>query len=470
MPPATVERIAHYRILHRVGRGGMGVVYKAVDERDGRTVALKVIRETETSRTEDAPHLAEARVRFTREAEILKSLLHVNIVSFFEIGEDDGTPYLAMEFLDGVSIGAYAGRPYQESLPLLIQAAHGLEVLASRGIVHRDLSPDNVFVVDSGGEKIVKLLDFGIAKMFESRPAQSLTATGFFLGKVAYGSPEQLGYMGPGADVDWLSDVYSLGVIFFEVLSGHRPFEGKAPVEYIAAHLNHAPPPVAAPAGMPALPMDLVRLIGRMLEKKRENRPQTYREIVDGLVSALRSGGTVKLSGVTALAESERVTETQATSLVAGGQTPGAMGREERRRLVLTAAALLVLAGATVWLGYRAFGPPGESKQGEFPDTREGSEIKPDGSVSGTLQVLATPYASIVSITEEDSRRPLALPSGATTPMLLAPIPAGRYRVVLKCAAAGGKQVERVVAVRAGRPALVAESFLSPQELVKSLE
>ncbi len=269
----------------------MGIVYRAVDERDGKTVALKVIRETEVGGDESAPHVAEARVRFTREAEILQALLHANVVTFYEIGEEDGTPYLAMEYLEGKPIGSYAGHPFPETLPLLIQAANGMEYLASRGIVHRDLSPDNVFVVESGGEKTVKLLDFGIAKLFESAASESLTATGFFLGKVAYGSPEQLGSLGQGAALDWRSDVYSLGVIFYQVLAGRRPFEGRAPVEYIAAHLNHLPPPVAAPPGSPALPMELVRLIGQMLEKRREDRPQTYRDITERLVSVLRSAG-----------------------------------------------------------------------------------------------------------------------------------------------------------------------------------
>ncbi len=208
----------------------MGIVYRAVDERDGKTVALKVIRETEVAGDESAPHVAEARVRFTREAEILQALLHANVVTFYEIGEEDGTPYLAMEYLEGKPIGSYAGHPFPETLPLLIQAANGMEYLASRGIVHRDLSPDNVFVVENGGEKTVKLLDFGIAKLFESTSSESLTATGFFLGKVAYGSPEQLGSLGQGVPLDWRSDVYSLGVIFYQVLAGRRPFEGRAPV------------------------------------------------------------------------------------------------------------------------------------------------------------------------------------------------------------------------------------------------
>lgn len=220
----AVERIAHYRILKRIGRGGMGIVYQAEDERDGRLVALKVIREAEAPGDESAVHQHEARVRFDREAAILKSLLHVNVVTFYEIGEEDGTPWLAMEYLDGAPLTSYAGKPWTETLPLLVQAAHGMEYLASRGIVHRDLSPDNILVIERGGDLIVKLLDFGIAKLFEHATGlESLTATGFFLGKVAYGSPEQLGALGHGATLDWRSDIYSLGVIFYQVLAGQRP-------------------------------------------------------------------------------------------------------------------------------------------------------------------------------------------------------------------------------------------------------
>lgn len=476
MTAGSVERIAHYRILRRVGRGGMGIVYLAEDERDGRSVALKVIREVETGGPEGAPHVVEARRRFDREAEILRSLLHVNVVSFFEIGEEDGTPYLAMEYLDGVPITQLSGRPYTETLPLLIQAAHGMEYLASRGIVHRDLSPDNVFVVESGGERLVKLLDFGVAKLFEAPTGlESLTATGFFLGKVAYGSPEQLGLLGHGAALDWRSDVYSLGLVFYQVLSGRRPFEGKVPVEYIAAHLNVPAPPAAAPPGLPALPMDLVRLVSQMLEKRREDRPQSYREIVDRLVGVLRAAGTEPAAPAGPGRETPTggvEPPTGPTALVAASSS----SRKRGRRAILTAggpgvlrsvAAVGALAALVLVLAWLGRGPAGPAVPAASPAPPPAAAAP--SAAGGPLRILSTPWATVRSITSEADGGRLPLPDGASTPLLIDPVPAGSYRVVLSCPALGGREVERQVTVAARDGGALAEAFLPPDRLAEML-
>jgi len=443
----------------------MGIVYRAVDERDGRTVALKVIRETEVAGDESAPHVAEARVRFTREAEILQGLLHANIVTFYEIGEEDGTPFLAMEYLEGKPIGAFAGRPFTETLPLLIQAANGMEYLASRGIVHRDLSPDNVFVVEAGGERNVKLLDFGIAKLFESATTESLTATGFFLGKVAYGSPEQLGSLGQGVPLDWRSDVYSLGVIFYQVLAGRRPFEGRAPVEYIAAHLNLAPPPVAAPPGSPALPMELVRLIGQMLEKRREDRPQSYREITDRLVSVLRStgapGSTARVEAGTGDAPGSTPPPrgtTAPTQLVAGKGPVNAFATRRIAGVVLAAAALL---GLLLW-GALTRNPGG------VPAPRTVEAAPRPVPRTAEVRITSVPWAVVVSVVDVKNGTAQPLPSPAETPLVLA-VPPGRYRVTVAEPAPGTSRAEQEVSTAAGAPALVALTLRPVEELVETL-
>jgi serine/threonine protein kinase len=472
----TVERIAHYRILRRIGRGGMGIVYQAVDERDGRPVALKVIREAEAmGSSEAAAHVEEARIRFDREAGILKSLLHVNVVSFYEIGEEDGTPYLAMEYLDGVALTTFAGRPYPETLPLLVQAAHGMDYLASRGIIHRDLSPDNILVIERGGERIVKLLDFGIAKLFEKTTGlESLTATGFFLGKVAYGSPEQLGALPPNGELDWRSDVYSLGVIFYQVLAGRRPFEAKAPVEYIAAHLNTAAPPVGAPPGVPPLPMELVRLIGQMLAKRREGRPKSYREIVDRLVAVLRE--PVPPHGADAPERSAGGPPsgpTAQTTLLGSLSPTPPQGLRSRLPLVAGTAifTLFALAGVAVWVSRHSWSGTDALPPAEQPAASVRARATPGPPVPpGRLQILATPYARVVSITEAGSERSVPLPANATTPFVTDDVAPGRYRVVLVCAALQGRMVEREVTVSPGATALLTEPFLSTAALAATLK
>jgi hypothetical protein len=452
----------------------MGIVYRAVDERDGRLVALKVIRESETSGDEDAAHALEARVRFDREAGILRSLLHVNVVAFYEIGEEDRTPYLAMELLEGVPLTTFAGRAWTETVPLLVQAAHGLEYLSSRGIVHRDLSPDNILVIERGDERIVKLLDFGVAKMFErgAEPA-GLTATGFFLGKVSYGSPEQFGALGPRAELDWRSDVYSLGVIFYEVLSGARPFEGKVPVEYIAGHLNLIPAPVAAPDGAPPLPMELVRLVAQMLEKRREDRPRSWREIVDRLVAVLRdSGADVRTPPAPRPVPLEPFEPTVATSLVSpspGDRPALRLGLRRGGLLVLVAAGALV-AVSLVWIvrsAVRAGTPdPANAARMAGPSQAVPADAR-TAAVPGRLQVFATPWARIVSITDIARDKPLPLPEGAVTPFLAATVPPGTYRVVLSCPQLSELRLERLVKVTAGETVPLAVSFLPPGKLVE---
>lgn len=501
MTGAAVERIAQYKVLKRVGRGGMGIVYRAVDERDGRVVALKVIRGTEAAADESAPHVDEARMRFAREAEILRGLLHVNVVSFYEIGEEDGTPYLAMEFLEGVPLTHFAGRPYGETLPLLIQASHGMEYLASRGIVHRDLSPDNVFVIERGGERIVKLLDFGVAKLFEAATGlESLTATGFFLGKVAYGSPEQLGSLGHGAPVDWRSDVYSLGVIFYQVLAGRKPFEGKAPVEYIAAHLHTPAPPVAAPSGMPALPMELVRLIGQMLEKRREDRPKSYREIVDRLVAVLREAPAAAFLATARAAASPPTASdrpTGPTGLVlgsSGSRSRSLMTRLVRVPLARTAAGIVLLAallGLAVATWIRRPPAPAvprtvarrlpavaastreESSRASSPALHNASATPPavveKTAATGGIRILATPYARVVSVSNVSTGKGVPLSDGATTPYVLTGLAPGTYRVLLSCPGLDERTLEEVVQVSPGASALLARSFLPPSALVETL-
>jgi serine/threonine protein kinase len=275
------ESIGSYKIISRLGEGGMGTVYRAVHKDDpGTEVALKVIL---AGLTQDE----DAEKRFLREAKILKELRHPNIVNLLDVGTAGDRQFYSMELLDGVPLSAYRGKPFPDTVPLLHQVLCGMDYLAGKSIVHRDLSPSNILV--SRGEKgpVCKVLDFGIAKNLEGEGTlDSFTKTGLVMGKPAYWSPEQLGGLAPDEKIDWRSDVYALGVIFYLILSGHLPITADTPFSFATKHLTERPDPVVAPPGNPPIPAELVQMLERMLEKKREHRPQSYTEMCDVLVRA----------------------------------------------------------------------------------------------------------------------------------------------------------------------------------------
>jgi TolB-like protein/Tfp pilus assembly protein PilF/predicted Ser/Thr protein kinase len=285
--------LGHYKVQDEISRGGMGVVYRAVDLKLGREVALKVL----------PPELvadADRRRRFVQEAQAASALTHPHIAVIHEIGEDEGTTFIAMELIRGEKLGdLVAGRRLSlaRALDLSIEMAEALARAHDKGIVHRDLKPANVMVTEDGHAKII---DFGLAKLLE--PAQAVdtdaetavreeTASGLVLGTDAYMSPEQA----RGARVDHRSDVFSFGVMLFEMLSGRRPFRGPSRVETLHAILKEPPPPleIADPRG------DLQRIVEKCLEKDPDDRYQSMRELVVDLRAARRR---LEASGAGAIA------------------------------------------------------------------------------------------------------------------------------------------------------------------------
>jgi len=258
----------HFRIIRRLGAGGMGTVYLAEQIAVGnRPVALKVL----ARKLLDDP---EFMLRFRNEAGSMGRICHPNVVTIYESGEaDDGTPYIAMEYLEGQSlrqwIEARGPIPPLECAEILEQAARGLNAAHKLGIIHRDLKPDNIFLTrDTEGELRVKLVDFGIAKLRES---SSHTITGSVLGTPAYFSFEQASGM-RSEDLDARSDVYSLGVVAYEMLVGCLPFESSTPIGFISKHLSERPQSfrVIKP-DLPALP-EIERAVMKALAKDREER------------------------------------------------------------------------------------------------------------------------------------------------------------------------------------------------------
>ena len=266
-PSRTGMTVSHYEVIEKLGSGGMGVVYAARDTKLDRLAALKFL----------PPHLsasAEAKARFVHEAKAASALDHANICTIYEIGEtDDGQTFIAMAHYRGQTLKHKIEQgplPLAQTLDYAIQMARGLGRAHEEAIVHRDVKPANVMVTKRG---VVKMLDFGLAKMADVQ----LTKTGTTMGTVSYMSPEQA----RGDRVDARTDVWSLGVVLYEMLTGERPFKGEFEQAILYSLLNEAPPPVTKIN--PEVPEELAHIVGMCLEKDRDRRYPTMEAVLADL-------------------------------------------------------------------------------------------------------------------------------------------------------------------------------------------
>jgi eukaryotic-like serine/threonine-protein kinase len=427
------SRIGNYEVKSKIGEGGMGAVYLGEHPLIGKKVAIKVLLPELVNNTNVA-------TRFFNEAKAANDIRHQNIVDIVDFGEligDGGQKifYLVMELLEGASLTAKmeAGRlDFDVTRHILQQCCSGLAASHAKGIIHRDLKPDNLFVVRRGSdENFVKILDFGIAKLTVAAPTNAKTRTGTLIGTPAYMSPEQCAGR---STIDARSDVYSLGIVMYEMLTGQVPFQGEGFGDIVVAHLTEPPKPARELRA--EIPAELEAIVMRAIEKEPGQRFQSMEELGVALAdpaafalspSAVAAAGAVAAAPTTSVPV---VSDEPAAPSSTGAQTVVAQKKKDttlsaaasevreppaksRRLAVIGSAAALVAVGAVI--AVLKFGGGGAASPSPLPAPLPSASLSPTAVAPAQIEIAlkSDPEgAEVVRVAESDrvvGKTPLVL-------------------------------------------------------------
>jgi serine/threonine protein kinase len=490
-----------YKILSRLGVGGMGEVYKVLHVHLNAIRVIKLMRATIAADE-------SANERFLREARLATRIHHPSVASLFDFSTlEDGSHYMVWEHIEGINLhelidqrGPLSSR---YAAKLAIQCLHGLEAIHRAGIVHRDVSPENIMVTrDDDGDERIKIIDLGIAK--SSAADDNKTKTGMFVGKWKYCSPEHLGMLPPGEHIDGRADLYSFGIVLYEMLTGVPPFQADTPHAYLMMHSNERPKALAETNPTIIASPELEALMFRALEKDRSKRFATAREFANALeailptmpdlpgappplpmhaevtdeatrVAAARASDAATVLSVSGSAATVAMTPSGEIAIPHAQRTLDRVTPEEsvpasrsRAPMFAMLAVLLALAGGGAWMMLRprpaappiAEPTPVTKAAAVPPTTRATDPVLAVPAAQGHLGINAFPWANVTSVRNVDNGQSVDIGMNLVTPapMDLAP---GRYEVTL-VNPEYAKPITRTVEVAAGGEATLNVHFADP--------